>query len=246
MFCSKCGEELKEGAKFCQKCGAPVNAQGQAPAQNVAPQQVQNAAVQPVQYGAPKAAPVPAQYAAYQPMPMKNGKVGVGVGSVIMSSIFALITFCFALAGCLGRLRLHPFLGKEVYVLAGLSALLLVSCLLFCNPFQDSFRNKGMILCLAHAGHCGGADHTDSPEGDRNGAAGLGILIFREPIPVKDIGFTDPHIQRDLISAFAEKIGGVFFTHDPRIVLRRSPFCCRIEESLAISRDRYYERLTFP
>ena len=131
MFCSNCGEELKEGAKFCQKCGAPVNAQGQAPAQNVAPQQVQNAAVQPVQYGAPKAAPVPAQYAAYQPMPMKNGKVGVGVGSVIMSSIFALITFCFALAGCLGRLRLHPFLGKEVYVLAGLSALLLVSCLLF-------------------------------------------------------------------------------------------------------------------
>lgn len=30
MYCSKCGEELAEGAKFCTKCGAPVNFEAKA------------------------------------------------------------------------------------------------------------------------------------------------------------------------------------------------------------------------
>ena len=25
MFCSKCGQEIKEGARFCPKCGNPIN-----------------------------------------------------------------------------------------------------------------------------------------------------------------------------------------------------------------------------
>lgn len=25
MFCSHCGQELKEGGKFCPRCGAPVD-----------------------------------------------------------------------------------------------------------------------------------------------------------------------------------------------------------------------------
>ncbi len=33
MFCSKCGAELKDGAKFCVKCGNPLN--GQAPGQQM-------------------------------------------------------------------------------------------------------------------------------------------------------------------------------------------------------------------
>jgi len=27
MFCTKCGEKLEEGSKFCVKCGTPVNTQ---------------------------------------------------------------------------------------------------------------------------------------------------------------------------------------------------------------------------
>mgnify|MGYP000700690873 CR=1 FL=1 len=27
MFCSHCGQELKEGGKFCPRCGAPVDPQ---------------------------------------------------------------------------------------------------------------------------------------------------------------------------------------------------------------------------
>lgn len=111
MFCSNCGEKLNDGSMFCHKCGTPANAQGVTPVQSSAPQ--------------------PVQYAPFAPVPVQTGKVGVGVGSVIMSSIFALITFCFAVAGCMGRLRLHLMFAREVYVLAGLSALLLVSCLLF-------------------------------------------------------------------------------------------------------------------
>ncbi len=125
MFCSNCGEKLNDGSMFCHKCGTPVNAQGVTPVQSAAPQQVQNVA--------PTVAPQPqpVQYAPFAPVPVQTGKVGVGVGSVIMSSIFALITFCFAAASCMGRLRLNLILAREVYVLAGLSALLLVSCLLF-------------------------------------------------------------------------------------------------------------------
>nr|MCR4722870.1 zinc-ribbon domain-containing protein [Eubacteriales bacterium] len=29
MYCTKCGEQLEEGAKFCGKCGTPVNAETQ-------------------------------------------------------------------------------------------------------------------------------------------------------------------------------------------------------------------------
>ena len=28
MFCKKCGVELKEGAEFCARCGAPSSAAG--------------------------------------------------------------------------------------------------------------------------------------------------------------------------------------------------------------------------
>ena len=41
MYCTKCGEELEEGAKFCGKCGTPVNA-GPQPVQNGTPGQAQS------------------------------------------------------------------------------------------------------------------------------------------------------------------------------------------------------------
>ncbi|MBR4626652.1 MAG: zinc-ribbon domain-containing protein [Ruminococcus sp.] len=69
MYCKNCGSENKEGAKFCNKCGAPLSqpAQPSAPAPNYgAPQ----AAPQP-NYGAPQTAPQP-NYGAPQTPPQPN------------------------------------------------------------------------------------------------------------------------------------------------------------------------------
>lgn len=52
-FCSKCGTQINDGAKFCPKCGQPTNAASQ---QQVSQPQQQYAAQQPQQ-----------QYAAQQP-----------------------------------------------------------------------------------------------------------------------------------------------------------------------------------
>lgn len=58
MFCKKCGEQLKEGAKFCAVCGNPVQApqaqparpiNNMPPAQAVSPQQSPQQAAQRVQ-----------------------------------------------------------------------------------------------------------------------------------------------------------------------------------------------------
>ena len=65
MFCEKCGNQITDGEKFCQKCGAPVP--GQAPA----PEQVQQAAQQ---------APEQAQQAAQQ-APQQVQEPGQGGGA---------------------------------------------------------------------------------------------------------------------------------------------------------------------
>lgn len=49
MFCNKCGQEIKPGAKFCTKCGTPVpQVQQPAPEQPAKPKKAQPAPEQPV------------------------------------------------------------------------------------------------------------------------------------------------------------------------------------------------------
>ncbi|MDD6243020.1 MAG: zinc-ribbon domain-containing protein [Roseburia hominis] len=65
MYCTKCGNEIKLGNKFCVKCGAPVviPAQPQKPAQASAPQQVTEQMTQAEEsvQAVPQQAPVPQQ-----------------------------------------------------------------------------------------------------------------------------------------------------------------------------------------
>ncbi|MCR4813522.1 MAG: zinc-ribbon domain-containing protein [Lachnospiraceae bacterium] len=75
MFCTKCGNQLKENARFCTKCGAPVRSKATAPAQpepgpapavNATPDPAPVQSVQPTQT-VPDPAPAPAV-----PDPMPN------------------------------------------------------------------------------------------------------------------------------------------------------------------------------
>ena len=60
MFCSKCGNQVADGAAFCDKCGNQLNAQPQQPYQAPAqPQQPYQASAQPQQ---PYQAPAQPQY----------------------------------------------------------------------------------------------------------------------------------------------------------------------------------------
>ena len=75
MFCTKCGNQLKENARFCTKCGAPIRSKaaepaqsepGPAPAVNTAPEPASVQSVQPTQT-VPDPAPAPGV-----PDPMPN------------------------------------------------------------------------------------------------------------------------------------------------------------------------------
>jgi hypothetical protein len=109
--CPQCGQKNKEGAKFCIKCGASLEAPAQtaAPPPAPPPQAAQPTYQQPAQYqqptpppgayqqqayAAPPAAPYPAAYA---PAPAyaaktRSGLFWVGALIVLVSGIFVLVS----------------------------------------------------------------------------------------------------------------------------------------------------------
>ena len=72
MYCNSCGAQMKDGARFCPKCGTPVEVAPQAYEQ-VDPQPVNYPTVlsdpRPVTYSAPEPDPLPVTYAEPEPQP---------------------------------------------------------------------------------------------------------------------------------------------------------------------------------
>ena len=92
MFCTKCGNQLKDGAKFCTKCGAPVKMPE--------PVVVHQPAVEVQPIPAPVAAPQPV--AEVRPTPAPAPKKAANTKGI--SLIFGIIAaaFClFALISCI-------------------------------------------------------------------------------------------------------------------------------------------------
>ena len=102
MFCEKCGNQIADGEKFCQQCGAPVP--GQAPA----PEQVQQAAQQAPEQ-AQQYAPAPEQAQQYAPAPkaprkplspmMKKIILFGGIGVAVLAA-FLVVLFVVIVPGC--------------------------------------------------------------------------------------------------------------------------------------------------
>ena len=65
MYCSKCGQQTADGAKFCGSCGAPIMTASppQSPQPAVPPQPVAPVADPRMRGGAYPASPSPTQYA---------------------------------------------------------------------------------------------------------------------------------------------------------------------------------------
>lgn len=112
MFCTKCGAEIPEGAKFCIKCGAPVTLPDPAqpkpaaqPAQPVSPWARPQPKAEPAQ-AAPPVEPMPSVQAdpaaettpAKQSLRQKNGRsskkgIWVGIAIALVIIIAAVVVF---------------------------------------------------------------------------------------------------------------------------------------------------------
>ena len=123
MFCEKCGNQITDGEKFCQQCGAPVPGQAPAPQQvqqaaQQAPEQVQQAAQQapeqaqqyaPAPEQAQQYAPAPEQAQQYAPAPkaprkplspmMKKIILFGGIGVAVLAA-FLVVLFVVIVPGC--------------------------------------------------------------------------------------------------------------------------------------------------
>ena len=83
MFCTKCGSPLKDGSKFCIKCGAQVSSI--VPPEQPAPQQAPQPAPQPAPAPFYQAQPIPPQPApapAYQVPPTNGAPVYAAPGPI--------------------------------------------------------------------------------------------------------------------------------------------------------------------
>ena len=79
MFCSKCGNQVADGAAFCSKCGSPIAAPQQAAPQQAAPQQAAPQQAAPQQAAPQQAAPqqaAPQQVAPQQAAPQQAAPQG--------------------------------------------------------------------------------------------------------------------------------------------------------------------------
>ncbi len=93
MFCKNCGAQCNDGAKFCAKCGTPIEA---APVQQpVAPVQPETPVQQPYAPVQPET-PVQQPYAPVAPQPTndgkKKGKIAIIIGAVVAAiAVIAII-----------------------------------------------------------------------------------------------------------------------------------------------------------
>lgn len=152
MFCSNCGKELNDDAKFCMSCGAQVAGQAQSTPQAQTPQNEPKA--EPVQ--AQPAPQTPPQAGAYQtvasPQPMQLGTkwltvlpILLGIGAVFnLISIISLMDtldgiplgFAFSLPTIGPAFAVAFFATIALIVLAVVSIILLVR------------RKKAGYLCV--------------------------------------------------------------------------------------------------
>ena len=72
MYCSRCGNEVPEGVRFCSFCGQPAGAVRAEPAQQQAPCPVQQQAPQQTQYPEWQQAPQQTQYPELQQVPQQT------------------------------------------------------------------------------------------------------------------------------------------------------------------------------
>ncbi len=97
MFCTKCGNQVPDGMKFCQACGAPV--EGQQQVQQQAPQQPQQQGYIPSQPQQQQGYIPPQQmqqYGGYGQQPKKGGKgpiIAIIIVAVVL--ILGLVFFFF-------------------------------------------------------------------------------------------------------------------------------------------------------
>lgn len=149
MFCTKCGSPLKDGSKFCIKCGAQVS--GIVPPEQQAPQPAPQPAPAPAYQVPPQPAPAPAYqvppvYAApgpiYQaqptpPQPAKQSSAKIAPGFMIASILIAILGVVSVMGHSvvyrLNMMDIFNFrlMGHSGFIsLFAASILLLVSCIL--------------------------------------------------------------------------------------------------------------------
>lgn len=170
--CPQCGQENKEGARFCIKCGAGLEAPAPtaAPPPTPPPQAAQPTYQQPAQYtqptpapgayqqqayGAPPAAPYPAAYA---PAPTyaagsKSNLFWVGALIMLVSGILILVSaFMPWFLGATGWdgvtyssgfAKLFDY-GDGYPIFTGLSPLILGALIALVAALVLAFRNKGL------------------------------------------------------------------------------------------------------
>ena len=112
MFCKKCGNQLKDGVAFCNKCGTPVSVPGATPAPAPAPVPVAAPAVSPAPAPVVPVAPAPVvptpqnqqpayQQPAYQqPAYQQPAGSAPKLGFKMNNDIALLIAWVASILGC--------------------------------------------------------------------------------------------------------------------------------------------------
>ncbi|MGM9601628.1 MAG: zinc-ribbon domain-containing protein [Faecousia sp.] len=96
MFCSKCGNQLKEGDRFCAKCGAPVVKKTEPQEKHAAEPEYSLAPAA----GSAEAQPVKHRTAASVQKKSKKGlAIGLSIGGVLIAVLAVVLIFAFGKKG---------------------------------------------------------------------------------------------------------------------------------------------------
>lgn len=101
MFCTKCGKELKDGARFCTGCGAALDgAPAPAPTPTPTPAPAPTPTPTPAPTPTPTPAPAPAPYApAVGKKKMSGGVIALIVIAVVLAVAAAVLAVILLLSG---------------------------------------------------------------------------------------------------------------------------------------------------